>query len=72
MKHNVTSYNQMEEVHSRMRRAQDQMRRAHNRIKRAQNQIDWYLVGFWICANFLGTVKEKLIRKTCFFREKST
>ena len=39
MKHNVTLYNKMEEVHSRMRRAYDQMKRAHNRMKRAQNRM---------------------------------
>ena len=33
MKHNVTSCNEMEEVHSRMRRVHDQMKRAHNRMK---------------------------------------
>ena len=39
MKHNVTSCNEMEEVHSRMRRVHDQMKRAHNRMKRAHNQM---------------------------------
>ena len=32
--------------------------------------IDQYLVGFWICAENFGIVKEKPTRKTCFSREK--
>ena len=32
--------------------------------------LDYYLVGFFICAEISGMLKEKPTRKTCFSREK--